>query len=264
MLPVGGRTKVRIPGQGADKEQDRFCARSIRGDDRGYIAYHAPRYAFLLRLLADLGLTARSTLLDIGPSRLTALIRERFGAAVDSLGFGLDCSVDGARHFEFDLNLAQDELRWRRDIPTYDYVTMAEVLEHLHTAPQLVLAFVRALMNENGVLILQTPNAASLQKRVKLLLGRNPYEMIRTDPSNPGHFREYTASELRKLAEGLGFRIERMENVYYFDARFAARGLVHVPQPVLGFVKNSVYPLFPTGLREGITMVWRKSASAQP
>ncbi|MDP9149663.1 MAG: hypothetical protein M3O36_06955 [Myxococcota bacterium] len=43
----------------------------------------------------------------------------------------------------------------------------AEVLEHLHTAPELVLAFLRRLLLPQGLLILQTPNAASLSKRIK-------------------------------------------------------------------------------------------------
>jgi hypothetical protein len=188
------------------------------------------------------------------------LTHERFGVVVDSLGFGPDCPVDGARHFEYDLNLVQDEARWRRDMPTYDYVTMAEVLEHLHTAPQLVLAFVRGLLVGDGLFILQTPNA---RHRLKLLLGRNPYEMIRTDPSNPGHFREYTISELRDLTEGLGFRIERCVTAAYFDTRFARPSAAHdEPQPVVGSVKNCVHRLLPTFLRSGITMVWRKSAFA--
>jgi len=237
----------------------KFSASAIRGEDCGYVAYHAPRYAFLLRLLAEYGVTADTTLLDIGPSRLTALIRESFGVRVDSLGFGPDHAVDGARHFEFDLNLAQDETQWRQDLPQYEFVVMAEVLEHLYTAPSLVLAFVKTLLVANGRLILQTPNAASLPKRLKLLLGRNPYEMLRIDRSDPGHFREYTISELRRLAEETGFGVERCMTRFYFDARFAHHAAGHVaPQPVVGRVKNSLYRSLPEGLREGITMVWRK------
>jgi hypothetical protein len=236
-----------------------FSDRAIRGDDCGYIAYHAPRYAFLLQLLAELGVTARSKVLDIGPSHLTALIRKYFGTSVDSLGTDQYRPSGEATHFEFDLNLTQDQACWRNDLPTYQFVVMAEVLEHLHTAPQLVLAFIRTLLAENGLLILQTPNAASLQKRVKLLMGRNPYEMIRVDSSNPGHFREYTISELTRIAEPLGFSIERWMTAFYFDARFARHSAGYVePQPILGLVKNSIYRILPTGLREGITMVWRR------
>jgi methyltransferase family protein len=241
-----------------------FPPKSIAADDRAYIAYHAPRYAFLLRLLAEYNLTSSSTLLDIGPSRLTDLIREGFGVAADSLGLGQYPTIDGGRHLEFDLNLTQNASTWRRDMPTYEFVVMAEVLEHLYTAPQLVLAFVKTLIVENGLLILQTPNAASFQKRFKLLLGRNPYEMIRVDTSNPGHFREYTIAELNRLAKKLGFSVERCVTAFYFDARFArhADGQVE-PQFALGSVKNSLYRLLPKNLREGITMVWRKLPQAQ-
>ena len=242
------------------KSTSKFSAESIRASDRGYTAYHAPRYAFLLRLLAELGVTKASRILDVGPSRLTELIGQKFGAAVDSLGFGPDRAAEGGRHFEFDLNAAQDEARWRRDLPQYEIVVMAEVLEHLYTAPELVLAFVKTLLVEDGLLILQTPNAAALQKRVKLVLGRNPYEMIRVTASNPGHFREYTLSELRRLAEELGFRVERCATAFYFDARFARHleGRVR-PEPALGMVKNILYRAFPKSMREGITMVWRKT-----
>src|SRR5262245_61470290 len=95
----------------------RFSARDIRGADQGYVAYHAPRFAYVLEVLDRYGLGTGSTVLDIGPSRLTSLIRERFGVAVDSLGFGEDRATPEGRHFEFDLNLAQREESWRRDLP---------------------------------------------------------------------------------------------------------------------------------------------------
>ena len=233
---------------------------AIRAGDEGYFAYHAPRYAFLLDLLARYGIGPRSTLLDIGPSRLTVLIREHLGIAADSLGFGEDGdSLAGGRHYGFDLNQAQSPESWRRDLPRYDFVVMAEVLEHLHTAPALVLAFVKTLLMDDGVLVLQTPNAASLSKRIKLLLGRNPYEMIRMDPQNPGHFREYTRKELSALAADLGFRVEEQATSFYFDARFAHRasGEAAGKRRVLGTAKNLIYRALPAPLREGITMVWR-------
>jgi cyclopropane fatty-acyl-phospholipid synthase-like methyltransferase len=236
-----------------------LSARDIRGADQGYVAYHAPRFAYLLEVLARCGLGPGSTVLDIGPSRLTSLIRERFGVAVDSLGFGEDRATPEGRHFEFDLNRAQQEESWRRDLPRYDFIVMAEVLEHLHTAPQLVLSFVRTLLSDDGRLILQTPNAASLPKRLKMLFGRNPFEMIRADAKNPGHFREYTRKELLALAAEAGFRVEACSVSFYFDARFAHHesGEAAGRRAALGPLKNAVYRLLPSGLREGITMVWR-------
>lgn len=142
----------------------KFSTEAIRGTDRGYTAYHAPRYAYLLRLLEEQGVTKSSRILDIGPSRLTALIRECSGAAVDSLGFGPDRAAAGGNHYEFDLNAAQEGARWRRDLPRYELVVMAEVLEHLYTAPELVLDFVKSLLIDDGRLILQTPNGRRCRK----------------------------------------------------------------------------------------------------
>jgi len=238
----------------------RYSVKCIRGSDRGYVAFHAPRYRLILDLLHQHGVTPRSKVLDIGPSRLTWLIREEFGVAVDSLGFGEDQAHDAGKHFQFDLNLALNREQWRRDLPAYDFVLMAEVLEHLYTAPELVLAYVRTLVADNGLLILQTPNAASLPKRLKLLLGRNPYEMIRLEPADPGHYREYTIAELKRLVTGAGFRTERLMTAYWFDARFAHHETGQAdPRPILGVLKNVVYRMLPMPLREGITIICRST-----
>lgn len=227
-------------------------------DLTAYDRYHAPRYEFLLERLGQLGVSNESRVLDIGPSRLTELIRDRFHARVDTLGFGEDQPGDRGNHFEFDLNRTQQRDNWRVDLPHYDFVVMAEVIEHLYTAPQLVLGFVKTLLRPNGLLILQTPNAASLTKRIKLLLGRHPYEKIRSDPRNPGHYREYTMGELRALAEELGFCVERCETAFYFDARHAHdESGSGTGSAFLGGLKNLVYRALPPSLREGITMVWR-------
>jgi hypothetical protein len=136
----------------------------------------------------------------------------------------------------------------------------AEVLEHLYTSPVLVLAALRRLLAPGGVLIVQTPNAASLPKRLKLLAGRNPFELIREDRSNPGHFREYTLDEILWFAAQTNFDVVRQSLRFYFDARYAHHeNRTMRRQPVVGTLKNVVYRLLPPFLREGITVVLRKS-----
>ncbi|MCC6796861.1 MAG: methyltransferase domain-containing protein [Candidatus Hydrogenedentes bacterium] len=224
----------------------------------GYRAFHAPRYAYLLRLLESLGVDAQTRVLDIGPSHFTTLARGKFGARVDTLGFGCDSKGAQGDHYEFDLNCAQNVEDWRKDLPHYDVIVMAEVLEHLYVAPQLALAFLKSLLALRGYLVLQTPNAASISKRIHLLFGKNPYEMIRIDPQNPGHYREYTAAELRALASNLGFNVERVELASYFDARCIhdAEGRL-VRKSSVGAAKNVVYRFLPGPLRHGITCVLR-------
>jgi hypothetical protein len=237
----------------------RLAARIVAehpGDAR--FAYHAPRYAFLLRLL-DRHLTASGgRVLDIGRSDLTDLLAERFQVAVDSLGFETDGPTSTGRHYHFDLNRAQREEDWRCDLPIYDLVVMAEVIEHLYTAPSLVLRFLGTIVRPGGLLVIQTPNAAALGKRIQLLRGHNPYERIREDRTRPGHFREYTGAELVHYLAGAGFAVEACHYRSYFDLRHP-RGLGEGQAPGWGWrVKDLLYRIAPPRLRTGMTLVARR------
>jgi hypothetical protein len=203
--------------------------------------------------------TAADRVLDVGPSELTSLLGESLGITVDSLGLEPDGQGPAGRHHCFDLNQTQQRQRWRLDLGPYHAIVFAEVLEHLHTAPELVLSYLRELIAPGGLLVLQTPNAVALRKRMRLLLGHNPFERIRTDPSNPGHFREYTAHELREIVEGAGFTIGELSMEFYFDARFAHHQTGREPPaPVKGAIQNLLYRSLPPSLREGISILAQK------
>jgi 2-polyprenyl-3-methyl-5-hydroxy-6-metoxy-1,4-benzoquinol methylase len=218
---------------------------------------------FLIDVLRGCGATKTSRILDIGASQLTSLIAAEVGAHVESMG--LESEADGKKsvHHQFDLNALQDRALRRAEFGPYDVIVFAEVLEHLYTAPELVLPYLRELLVPGGVLLLQTPNAVSLRKRAKLLLGVNPFERIRTERDNPGHFREYTASELKELLAGAGFSIDRVWMKHYFDIRYARHNRGdEPPQLVVGALKNALYRLLPASLREGITILARRPEHA--
>ena len=222
----------------------------------GYLAFHRPRFDFVLRLVEAERKGRDARILDVGPSPLTDMLRGRLKVPVDTLGLEAERDTGQGKHFRFDLNDAQERERWRLDLGPYEVIVFAEVIEHLYTAPELVLAYLARLLSPGGVLILQTPNAVSLRKRVKLALGRHPFERIRTSRSNPGHFREYTLAELAGLLRESGFRIRRHSMRFYFDARFAVHHAGDErPRTVRGLVSNVVYRLLPPSLREGITVV---------
>jgi hypothetical protein len=81
---------------------------------------------------------------------------------------------------------------------------------------------------------------------MRMLFGRNPYEPIRDEPANPGHFHEYTVPELRAAVEDAGLEVTQLVTANYFDH---------------GSRKNRAYRrvgrLLPPTLREGITVVAR-------
>jgi SAM-dependent methyltransferase len=87
-----------------------------------------------------------------------------------------------------------------RERMRFDRIVCLEVLEHLHPAEiPGTLAFLRSLLNENGVLVLSTPNLDATRN----------YLMVGGHPLNPHHIREYTVGETRGLLKSAGF--ERLE-----------------------------------------------------
>jgi hypothetical protein len=250
-MPAREEIPIRPPA-----EAKRLDARAV---NLAYAKFHRPRFEFLIDVLRPYAGRPGARILDVGPSPLTPLISEQLGAAVETLGLEADDERPHHRHHSLDLNDAQYRERWRTDLGPYEVIVFAEVVEHLYTAPDLVVAYLRELLGAGGVLILQTPNAAALRKRVKLALGSNPFERIRIDRSNPGHFREYTLAELRQILIQAGFAIERTWMRYYFDARYERheRG-DEPPSRIKGRLKNVLYRLLPPSLQEGITIVARR------
>lgn len=207
-----------------------------------YLRTHEARYRLLLDLVAEL---APSRILVVGPSYESMLLRETFPEArVNSVGW-LDHRFplrEGESHVQVDLNDAEQP-----ELEEHDVVVCCEVIEHLHVTPVPVLRFLASGLRPGGQLILQTPNATALPKRLRMLAGRNPYDPIRENLENPGHFHEFTVGELLDAVEGSGLEVSRWLTANYFNH---------------GSRKNRIYravgSLLTSGLREGITVVARK------
>ena len=224
-----------------------------------YVAYHAPRYARLLALLDELlPPRPRPSILEVGRSYVTPAMAEALGCRIDSLGLHAEQEHADWRHYHFDLNDCQHSDRCRRDVPLYPAIVMAEVIEHVHTSPRLVLDWLRTLLQPRGLLFLQTPNAVALHRRVRMLLGQNPYELIREDALRPGHFREYTQGELYAYAEGSGYDVVAFHADAYFDYRYRghAPGRTAVPPRRLSsLLIDTMFALCPPRLKPGFTLV---------
>ncbi len=234
-----------------------------------YAAFHAPRYERLLKLIGRYSINPNSSVLDVGSSKLTELIHSSYGCVVDSLGLAPIGYGKCGEYYQFDLNRVGDESAWPAGLPSYDLIVFAEVLEHLYTAPELVLAFLRAHMNPGATLIIQTPNAATLANRIWLLLGKNPFQKINVDTRNPGHFREYTAQELRDYARGSGMCVATCVIKYYFDVSYKARpsntgALQHsVPTNVTRLqhqLSRCIFAVLPQSFSPGITVVLQSNS----
>lgn len=224
-----------------------------RAEVATYWSYHRRRYSILLedvlpRLDAVCG-RPPARVLDVGPNLQTGLLRRaRPAAVIDTLGFAHPFFPPrpGERHIELDLNDVRSPGAPSGD-GSYDVVLMAEVIEHLHTAASLVLGHLAEWLNEKGVLIVQTPNAVALHKRLRMLAGHNPYEPIRESRENPGHFHEYTVPELVAEARPAGLSPVRWSTANYFGGSGASR------------LYAALGPLLPASLRHGMTLWLRRA-----
>lgn len=233
-----------------------FRGWDLNDEARSYLRFHARRYAFLLNTLRVCLDSCRSDtrladdrILDVGPSFLTQLMRDgNLAGTIDSLGFQdrrFRCR-ESDRHIEYDLTEAGDAAS-RPRLPPYDIIVMAEVIEHLPVAPGPVFELLSGMLKPRGFLIVQTPNACSLPKRLRMLVGRNPFEMIRDRRQSAGHFREYTMRELADLVRTAGLSVSSTTAENYFLRETRSSRLFRL----LG-------PLFPPSLRDGITVCARK------
>jgi 2-polyprenyl-3-methyl-5-hydroxy-6-metoxy-1,4-benzoquinol methylase len=235
-------------------------AKKLDHEATRYWDFHHERFRYITRLTGELiGKMERSDcsvekILDVGNSFQTLMInRVRPDLAVDTMGF-MDERYRPAgitKHYAFDLNdtYYPDRLIVLEEKEKYDIILFLEVIEHLYTAPEQVLSFLGSLLKPHGFIVIQTPNAAALISRVRLLFGRNPYDPIRKNRMNPGHFREYTKLEIADLAKQSGFSINDLIMMDYFR-----------PTTTAETICQRVAKLLPVTFRTGMTVILRKMA----
>ena len=186
--------------------------------------------------------------LDVGPRfEVDLLHRVLPNACVDTLGLnaGLFPPRDGEERVLFDLNHADDESR-RPSFGPYQLIVMAEVLEHVHMPPSVVVGWIASLLAPGGYLLVQTPNAVALPNRLRMLAGRNPFQPLSADRAYPGHMREYTTSELLREGRALGLEVVELRTANYFVSDKLSNRLFH-----------RLERFVPRTLRAGITVVYR-------
>jgi methionine biosynthesis protein MetW len=93
----------------------------------------------------------------------------------------------------------------------FDVVTFADVLEHLRI-PSTVLRQARALLADDGYIVISLPNIAHWEVRYRLLRGRFEYEKYGILDST--HLRFFTLPSARRFIEQAGFRITSVDVVH--------------------------------------------------
>jgi 2-polyprenyl-3-methyl-5-hydroxy-6-metoxy-1,4-benzoquinol methylase len=189
-----------------------------------YGRFHVHRFEITYKLCCELAPDKDSIVCDVGRGPFTERLAQRY-SEVWSLGFALDADDGGHReqgalpnvkHIPFDLNKSIDVTSWKTARDKFDLIVCAETIEHLHTPPEFTLMMLGSLLRPSGQLLITTPNAAGITRRLKLLLGVHPYERIRYFAENPGHFREYTRKELIDVGQKAGLSVRGCRTVNFY------------------------------------------------
>jgi 2-polyprenyl-3-methyl-5-hydroxy-6-metoxy-1,4-benzoquinol methylase len=159
----------------------------------------------MLRLLAD---EPRGRLLDVGCAG------GELASALGALGWTVEgverepALIEAARERGIEvrrLDFEGEAFPW--EAQTFAAVVAGEVIEHVIDTDHLLREVARVL-RPDGVLIVTTPNLASLENRLRLLVGRYPMWMDHR-VAGTGHLRYYTPGVLRAQLAQHGFRVER-------------------------------------------------------
>ena len=103
----------------------------------------------------------------------------------------------------------------------FNCVLCCELLEHLQLDPMHMMLEIHRVLKPDGVLVLTTPNIASLRSVAAVLEGAQPgLYTCYTRPSSdakykPRHAREYTPGEVCQLITDAGFAVTSIETFAY-------------------------------------------------
>lgn len=233
-----------------------------------FLAYET-RMEFYVRLTAQTGsLAPGKFLVDLGCGlSLFGLLCRMYGpevACVDDFAGGGGIALGGS-------NTLPPILDWARtahgirvhsmdfikkplpfDSGSVDAVTCFHSLEHWHHSPRRLFSEIVRILKPGGSLILATPNAANLRKRIFLLGGGSNFPELREwyhegDPVFRGHVREPVLQDLESLMQWNGLRVTDRQGRNFIGGDSLA--LSFLPKPVVRFLAHSsegLLRLFPT------------------
>lgn len=221
----GAASLIGHPGNGREAAISSFLTSlTIPPDAKAYLHSHLARLVRSLSLVPPDGRSA----LELGCYVYSSAalqrvlgyrqVRGAYFSAIPAGGQQKQLPIpDEPVGFQLEIDLFDAE---RHTFPypdaAFDLVLCTELIEHLLLDPMHLLFECHRVLEEGGLLLVTTPNAASLQSVACTLHGlRNPQiYSVYPAPGQPTqdvpHVREYTASELKEAVIAAGFEIEAL------------------------------------------------------
>lgn len=209
--------------------------------------------------------TGKVTLLDIGTSPLTFILRKRYPqldiTTLDMTeGLRERCKKNNVKFVKADLNKTQGLPKNKK----YNIILFLEVLEHLKSNHQTIIKWVSQILEDNGACILQTPNKYSLKILILNIIGMPLWDLISKRPQSPeefAHSKEYSLSELKDLINKFpDLSITQASHPIYFDTLSSSlvyRKFASPTKPLL-FIHYLIASLSPI-LRRGMVVIFTKN-----
>ena len=156
-----------------------------------------------------------STVLEFGPAngRMTRYLKEALGCTVYAVELDEESAKDAAEFCE-DIFVGDiEKFQWLtkyQDIE-FDYIIFADVLEHLYS-PETVLTKAKALLNNEGSILMSLPNIAHNAIIMDLINDKFTYR--KTGLLDNTHIRFFTKKTLEELIVNSGLEIAFETAIY--------------------------------------------------
>ncbi len=229
-----------------------------------YISVHWNRYVNLLTLMPSINSSTR--ILEVGASILSSHLHKTYGCPTTVVFHPLEpewknrLEISGIEAFAVDLLCEKLPV----ENNSFDLILFNEVLEHFPLHPEFFLCQLLQKLSENGTLLFTVPNFATSEKRLQLLTGHNPQDLMDQKYIYYAHHREPVMEECCTLIKKCGglikFRnwVELDENPDFFPT--LRQLLFHVYR---GRIHPFIHCLFPS-TRKYILILAGKDPTFKP
>jgi 2-polyprenyl-3-methyl-5-hydroxy-6-metoxy-1,4-benzoquinol methylase len=147
-----------------------------------------------------------SKALDLGcaDGEFAAIIKRDFG--FDEYGLDLTDEIEIAK--KKGIKAIKHDVSYKFPFVNnfFDLIHSTEVIEHIYDTDFFISEIYR-ILKRKGIVILTTPNLASLPNRFRLLFGMYTYPVPEYNAGGAGHIRSYTIPVMKKQLIKHGFKI---------------------------------------------------------
>lgn len=186
------------------RELEKFYAKNYYYDDN---FFDSKNYLKALNLFSEIKKNLKKgSLLDIGCSKGFLLF---FAKKSGFKPYGVEPSKDAINYAKKNYNIKIDYGyfdSFKTKNESYDNITAIDFIEHVRD-PRFTLKKIYKMMKKDGVLIIETPNIASLYSRIS---GRRwmGFDL-------PFHLYYFTPKTLKRIMEEVGFKNIKMETSHF-------------------------------------------------